>query len=186
MPAIRLAVGELPDQSSSVDPRAEALKSAVATYERVLIAYAFGLLHEWELSRDVVQDTFMKLHRELKSGEPANLKAWLFTVCRNRSLDVLRKEKRVTVTDTQLLEIEGDEGVNGPDVLTERQDSHERAMQLMERLPENQQEVIRLKFLGDLSYKEISEITGLSVGNVGYLLHHGLKRLRELMQEPFD
>jgi len=186
MPAVRLAVGELPDQSSKSDPLAEALNSAVATYERVLIAYAYGLLNEWELARDVVQDTFMKLHRELRSGEPANLKAWLFTVCRNRSLDVLRKAKRMTVTDTQVLESEGDEGVDGPDVLTERQDSHDRAMKLLERLPENQQEVIRLKFQADLSYKEISEITGLSVGNVGYLLHHGLKRLRELMQDSVE
>ena len=49
-------------------------------------------------------------------------------------------------------------------------------------LPDNQQEVIRLKFQNDLSYREISEITGLSVSNVGFLLHVGIKRLREIMK----
>ncbi len=138
------------------------------------------------MARDVVQDTFVKLHRELETAEPENLKAWLFTVCRNRSLDILRKTKRVVVTDTEILEASSDEAVASPDSVVERQDTHERALQLLENLPKNQQEVIRLKFQADLSYKEISEITKLSVGNVGYLLHHGLKRLRELMKEPFE
>ena len=55
-------------------------------------------------------------------------------------------------------------------------------MRLLDRLPDNQQEVIRLKFQNDLSYREISEITGLSVSNVGFLLHVGIKRLREIMK----
>ncbi len=56
-------------------------------------------------------------------------------------------------------------------------------MKTLEQLPENQREVIRLKFQQELSYKEISEATGLAVGNVGFLLHTGLKRLRSLLPE---
>lgn len=52
-------------------------------------------------------------------------------------------------------------------------------LQMLARLPDNQQEVIRLKFQQGLSYKEISSVTGLSVTNVGFLIHTGLKRLRE-------
>lgn len=53
------------------------------------------------------------------------------------------------------------------------------------RLPDHQREVLRLKFLSELSYREISDITGLSVSNVGYLIHTGLKALRaELNPEP--
>ena len=54
-------------------------------------------------------------------------------------------------------------------------------MHLLDRLPETQQEVIRLKFQHGLSYKEISASTGLSVTNVGFILHTGIKRLRKLM-----
>lgn len=63
---------------------------------------------------------------------------------------------------------------------------HETSSQLLlllERLPTNQQEVIRLKFQGGLKYREIAEVTGLSVSNVGVLLHTGLKRLRVLMND---
>jgi RNA polymerase sigma-70 factor (ECF subfamily) len=53
---------------------------------------------------------------------------------------------------------------------------------MLDELPVNQREVIRLKFQNDLSYKEIAEITQLSMTNVGFLLHVGLKRLRVLLQ----
>jgi RNA polymerase sigma-70 factor (ECF subfamily) len=52
-------------------------------------------------------------------------------------------------------------------------------MEAMERLPENQREALRLKFQHGLSYKEIGRVTEESVGNVGWLIHTGLKKLRE-------
>ena len=56
-------------------------------------------------------------------------------------------------------------------------------MATLEKLSDNQREVIRLKFQQNLSYREISEATGLAAGNVGFLLHTGLKRLRALLPE---
>ena len=53
----------------------------------------------------------------------------------------------------------------------------------LETLPANQQEVIRLKFQHGLSYKEISSVTGLSVSNVGFLMHTGIGALRERLRE---
>ena len=69
-----------------------------------------------------------------------------------------------------------------PDELLEQRETEDRAIALLDRLPETQQEVIRLKFQNDLSYREIADITGHSVSNVGFLLHTGIKRLREMMQ----
>ncbi|MEI9896470.1 MAG: sigma-70 family RNA polymerase sigma factor [Chthoniobacter sp.] len=54
---------------------------------------------------------------------------------------------------------------------------------LLDALPSNQREVIRLKFQNDLSYREIADVTQLSVTNVGFLLHTGLKKLRALLRE---
>ena len=73
-------------------------------------------------------------------------------------------------------------GDDTPDASAEQKDSMARVLQQLDRLPDNQQDVIRLKFQNELSYREIAEITGLTVSNVGFLLHVGLKRLRELMQ----
>ena len=63
----------------------------------------------------------------------------------------------------------------------QRQEASGEIIRILERLPENQREVIRLKFQHDMSYKEISEVTNLSVSNVGFLIHTGLKRLRVMM-----
>ena len=67
-----------------------------------------------------------------------------------------------------------------PDEAAEQHDSTEHILSLMVGLPPNQQEVLRLKFQNSLSYREISAITGLSETNVGFLIHVGIKRLREL------
>ncbi len=61
----------------------------------------------------------------------------------------------------------------------ERDDSFAAVTRVMKLLPKNQQEVIRLKFQHGLSYKEISVVTNLTVTNVGFLIHTGLKSLRE-------
>lgn len=62
--------------------------------------------------------------------------------------------------------------------LMETAEAHEAVLRLIDQLPANQQEVIRLKFQNGFSYKEISRITALSVSNVGVLIHHAVARLR--------
>ena len=54
-------------------------------------------------------------------------------------------------------------------------------LKILASLPENQQEVIRLRFQNDLTYKEIGQVTGFSVSNVGFLIHTGLKTIRHQM-----
>jgi RNA polymerase sigma-70 factor (ECF subfamily) len=66
-----------------------------------------------------------------------------------------------------------------PSTVLEKKEELSRVLQILETLPPNQQEVIRLKFQNGLSYREISEVTDLSVSNVGFLLHTGLKTVRQ-------
>ena len=91
-------------------------------------------------------------------------------------MDILKKENRMkTVPDVGAGQAGRDED---PSAAMQQQDSARQAATLMGQLPERQQEVIRLKIEGELSYREISKLTGLSVSNVGYLLHTGLKSIR--------
>ena len=134
------------------------------------------------VAKDVVQDTFIKLYEQDPEKVKGSLKAWLFTVCRNRCFDIIRKEKRmINVEDDQLTVIR-DAG-DDPSRAAERADEHSNVIKFLDRLPENQREVIRLKFEGDMSYKEISQVTQLSVSNVGFLIHAGIKRLRGLLSD---
>jgi RNA polymerase sigma-70 factor (ECF subfamily) len=139
-------------------------------------------------ARDVVQETFIRLLRHglaqltAAAGEPQpRLEAWLFTVCRHCAVDHQRKHARIipmpTLDDRRLDE------TPSPAARLEQTESAALLFRLLDRLPQNQREVIRLKFQNDLSYKEIAEVTQLSVTNVGFLLHTGLKKLRALMSE---
>ena len=87
----------------------------------------------------------------------------------------------VNIEDDQLTVIR-DAG-DDPSRAAERADEHSNVIKFLDRLPENQREVIRLKFEGDMSYKEISQVTQLSVSNVGFLIHAGIKRLRGLLSD---
>ena len=66
-----------------------------------------------------------------------------------------------------------------PPAALERKESESRVLGLLGTLPANQQEVIRLKFQHGLSYREISRVTKLTQSNVGFLIHTGLKALRQ-------
>jgi RNA polymerase sigma-70 factor (ECF subfamily) len=156
------------------------IDAAVGRFERPLTLYASRLIGDADRARDVVQDTFLKLCAQDRAAVEPHLAEWLFTVCRNRALDVLRKEGPMTqLSDEQL----GSRSTADPGPLDaiERQETAARVLALLEALPPNQREVIRLKFQNGFSYKEISRISGHSVSNVGFLIHVGMKTLKTRM-----
>lgn len=160
------------------------IERALADYESALIGYACTILNDIERARDVVQDTFVRLCQQDVARVEPRLKAWLFTVCRNRAFDIVRKEKRME----PLEEIKWTK-VAGPGLQPdEHAELHERLARLLhylDRLTDNQRDVIILKFQQGLSYEEIGNITGLSAGNIGFLIHTGLKRLRDVLPGDF-
>lgn len=162
----------------SVD--AQWVRSIVDQYEGPLILYAARIVGDVETARDVAQETFLRLCRQDQAKVAPRVAEWLYTVCRNRAVDIVRKEKRMNpLTDKQAATQESRDPAP-PDVL-ERKESESQVVTAVGTLPENQQEVIRLKFQHGLSYREISRVTELSESNVGFLLHTGLKALRQTL-----
>lgn len=193
----------------------DGLTDRIRTYEGPLLGYAQRLTGCAETARDVVQDTLLRWMSQDRSRLNGNEAAWLFTVCRNRALDVIRSRSRERPAgDLAAARGRGDE-VRGPlsggressdggatggalaSPVSDRPErsqasaaeeavAHEeqaRARAELARLPANQQEVLVLRFQCGLSYKEIAEVTGLTVGYVGYLMHVGLKTLRDRLGE---
>jgi RNA polymerase sigma-70 factor (ECF subfamily) len=153
------------------------LRETVRRYESALVGYAARLLGNAERARDVAQDTFLQLCRQPRCRVEGRERPWLFAVCRNRALDVLKKEHRMTtLSHDQAEQCAGRDP--DPTADAQRQDAVRLALAALESLPANQQEVIRLKVQEGLSYREISEVTGLSVSNVGFLLHRGIQTIR--------
>src|SRR5688572_5198639 len=161
--------------------KAEWVRAALREHEGVLIRYASQITGDVDRARDVVQDTFLKLCSESPARLDGHLREWLFTVCRNRARDVVRKEQRMKPLEEARLETTASQE-SSPADQAETNESSRQVEQLVAALPENQREVVRLKFQSGLSYKEISHVTDLSVSNVGFLIHTAMKTLRTQMQ----
>ena len=168
------AVGDI---SQSVDW----ITPLLVQYEGPLLRYAQRLMHCPEKARDVVQETFLRLCKQPELARESHVAEWLFTVCRNYALDVKRKEQRMIPAASEELG-NSQSPVSTPALEAEHNETTDRVLSLVQGLPENQQAVLMLKFQGSLSYREIAGVTGLSVSNVGYLIHQGLSTLRRQLK----
>jgi RNA polymerase sigma factor (sigma-70 family) len=150
----------------------------VDTFEGRLVRYAADLVGP-AMARDVVQDTFLKLCDQERGRVEAHLAAWLFTVCRNRALELRRKLKRQGPLDA---EHAAELVPQAADVAYLHQEALVRMRKALGGLPERERELVRLKFDCELSYKEIAAVTGLSVTNVGFILHTATRRMRAAIE----
>jgi RNA polymerase sigma-70 factor (ECF subfamily) len=161
------------------------ISAAVDEYEVRLTQYAARLLRDADRARDVVQDTFLKLWTVERSQVDGHLSQWLFRVCRNRALDVAKKEVRMRPMDENQMHVMPAPPLS-PASARGHCATHEHAqgedtsvMAALDELPDRQQEVIRLKFQAGLSYKEIAEVMDLTANHVGVLIHTAIKAIRE-------
>jgi RNA polymerase sigma factor (sigma-70 family) len=161
--------------------QAEWVRAVMDRHAGPLARYAATITGDADRARDVVQDTLARLCAEDRSRVEPHLAEWLFTVCRNRALDMVRKEHRMTALTQADLETRASAALS-PAHEAERRDTHSRVLQELATLPKNQQEVVRLKFQNGLTYAEISRVTQLTATNVGYLIHTAIKTLRQRLQ----
>lgn len=145
--------------------------------ESPLLRYAHGLVGQRETAEDLVQDAFLKIHEHW--DEVTHPRAWLFRCVRNLALNHIRDHKRETELDPDKeWQSEGD----GPEQLLGRLEAAGTLQLLIAEMDPDEQELINLKYRDNLKYQQISQRTGLSVGNVGYKLHHTLKRLADSLR----
>ena len=156
-----------------------------ATFERLerpLIAYAMRLLGgEVEVARDCVQESFLRLCRESRSHVEGHVDAWLFKTCRNRAMDHHRQEARMIIdSDSSALAMAQASTAEPGGYLSQREEQS-RLHDHIAKLPTREQEVLSLRLGQGLSYKQIAEITDLSVSHVGVILHEAVTKLRTAM-----
>ena len=157
----------------------EWLRSVMDRHEGPLLRYAARIVGEVDRGRDVVQDAFLRLWAKRPTDwDDSHVAQWLFTVCRNLALDICRKERRMSLLGEQQIGDAG-EAAESPPAAAERREQVGQVAEALAELPTNQQEVLRLKFQNGFSYKQIAGITGLSVSNVGFLIHTGIGKLRD-------
>jgi RNA polymerase sigma-70 factor (ECF subfamily) len=169
--------------SQTTDESRAWIGDILSQYEGPLLRYATRLSNgDMERARDAVQDTFIRLCDQDRGKVEGYVAPWLYRVCRNRVLELRRKEDRMTPLDDKMLAVNATDAPD-PALQAQRHDHVTAIMGLLGDLPPNQQEVVRLKFQDDMSYKQISSVTGLTVSNVGFLLHTAIRRLRSELRQ---
>ncbi len=149
----------------------------------------YFMVHDRDLAEDIFQETFVKVINTLKSGrynEEGKFLPWVCRIAHNLVIDHFRKEKKMrtvsgnddydifSTLDLEDLTIE-DDMVWGQI----EQDVHK----LMNRLPEEQREVVHMRCFRDMSFKEIAENTGVSINTALGRMRYALINMRKLIKE---
>ncbi len=162
---------------SLTDDTRQWITELVERYEGPLCRYARRLLGDPDRAQDAVQETFLRLCRTERRRLAGAEQPWLFTVCRSRALDQLRKEGRMSGLSEERAAAVADPQP-GPAGQAAQQEEAARVAQALGRLPQKEQEVLRLKFQEGLRYREIAQVVQTTEANVGFLIHSGLTALR--------
>jgi RNA polymerase sigma factor (sigma-70 family) len=152
--------------------KTEWLDKQVRAYEQRLVRYTSRFVSV-QVAREVVQESFIRLWNHGENGVRGHEREWLFCVCRNLSIDHIRRERRVMLMD--------EEGVLVPateEILSFAEEASQLQM-CVATLKPAQREVIRLKYQENMSYAEISSVTGHSVSYVGVLIHQAMEKMRQ-------
>jgi DNA-directed RNA polymerase specialized sigma24 family protein len=148
----------------------EAFGEVVGEYNGRLLAYARAFLDNPEDCREVVQDAFLKFHQS-RAAIHGNAQAWLFKVTRNLCIDIRRRQARQKADPGNMLPFPG----------SLHPDDRLKVREALAGLPERDRTIVCLKVLQGLSYQEIGDALGITASNVGFILHHGLKKLASIL-----
>jgi RNA polymerase sigma-70 factor (ECF subfamily) len=151
--------------------------------ESALLRFALGLTGRRAVAEELVQEAFLRLHQVW--GQIENPRAWLFQSVRNLALNHQRDHRRESPlpspADGTGLENAPDPAGPAPAELG-RMEAVGLVRMLLAEMPAEDRRLVLLKYATELKYQEISEQTGLSVGHVGYKLHHLLKGLADALR----
>jgi len=170
-----------PDQASSGPSSPETIEELFVALESALLSYSLRLVGERGLAEDIVQETFMRLHANF--AEVREPRRWVYRTAHNLALNQRRATDKIVPLDPgeweSIPHLETSDPLPLPDEQIARLEGIGLVRLSLESLDERSRELIRLKFHENLSYKEISIRTNLTVGHVGYLLHHAIKAVAD-------
>lgn len=167
----------------------DCLRMIINRHKTRIFTSIYMLVRDRCLAEDIFQDTFMKVIHTLKRGqyeERGKFLPWVLRIARNLVIDYYRKTEKMPMVATEegfdifsVLEIAD---VNREDEII-REQSHQKLRQLIQELPEEQREVLVLRQYGNMSFKEISELTGVSINTALGRMRYALNNLRKMIEK---
>ena len=165
----------------------EALETLVLRHKDKLYSSILFLVKDKYLAEDIFQDAFIRIIDTMRSGrytEEGKFLPWAGRIAHNLCVDHFRKVKRTPIIrnseDKDIFEVLNFSEDSAETVMMKRQ-SHSRVREMLDRLPEDQREVIILRHYADMSFKEIAAATNCSINTALGRMRYGLINLRKLM-----
>ena len=165
------------------------LEILIRRHKNRIFAYILMIVKEKELAEDLFQDTFIKVINTIRSGsykEEGKFIQWAMRIAHNLIIDHFRKAKRIpTVENRDDFDIF--EKIRIPvESIEERiitEQIHQDVKKLIDYLPKEQREVLVMRHYGDMSFKDIAEVTNVSINTALGRMRYALINLRKLVDE---
>ena len=174
-----------------------AFEMLVKKYEKMIYNLAMTKTRHRETAEDITQECFLRAYKMLRSYRTDSaFSTWIYRICQNLIIDYYRKNKNIQTQS--LTENYYDDDNNGekekeiadnsedPSALIIRQEKIEKVRELINSLPDDLREIIILRDINDLSYKQISEMLDIEIGTVKSRISRSREKLKELIKENMD
>ena len=154
-----------------------------------VFAFIMSKIKNRDLSEDIFQDTFIKVINSLQKGkynEEGKFLPWMMRIAHNLMIDHFRKEAKMRkvrpTTEFDIFDVLDDGNKNQEEVMMQTQ-VHADLKVLIEQLPQDQKEVLKMRYFEDLSFKQISDLTETSINTALGRMRYALINLRKLAEK---
>ncbi len=167
----------------------KALEVLINRHNQRISSFIYSKVLNRDVTEDIFQDTFIKVIRTLKRGsysEEGKFLPWVMRIAHNLIIDYFRKNKRMPMfegsDDFNIFSVIGDDKLNAEkQIIKDQIDSDLRI--LVEELPDDQKEVLLMRIYKDMSFKEISENTGVSINTALGRMRYALINMRKIIEK---
>ncbi len=164
------------------------LVELIRRYQAKIYTSIYLLVKDEYLAEDIFQDTFIKVINTLRAGkynEEGKFLPWVTRIAHNLVIDHFRREKRTPLVsggdDFDIFDVLGHYDESTEDRLV-REQTHKDLKTLIQLLPAEQKEVLIMRHFGDMSFKEIADVTDVSINTALGRMRYALNNLRKMMQ----
>lgn len=168
----------------------KAFDELLSRYQSKLFNYIYFVVRNQELAEDIFQETFVKAIVTIQQGRytaDGKFGAWLTRIAHNLVIDSFRQERNENTVSNDESEVDLLNNVDLCDDNVEMQMINDQTLadvrRLVDALPDNQREVVYMRFYQDLSFKEIAEITGVSINTALGRMRYAILNMRRIAQE---
>jgi len=167
----------------------KSFEELLSRHKNRVFAFIMSKVKNRDITEDIFQDTFIKVINSLKKGkynEEGKFLPWMMRISHNLVIDHFRKESKMRkirpTSEFDIFDILDDGRKNQEDLMIQTQ-VHADLNILIEQLPEDQKEVLKMRYFEDLSFKKISELTGVSINTALGRMRYALINLRKLAEK---